>query len=115
VSAGGRAADIVHDPSSWFNPCAFAAANGRFGTAGRNSILGPGFNNFDISMTKTITYPNEGRRFEVRFEFFNVFNHPNFDNPDRSYDSPTFGRVRSANAYGGKPSRQIQLGLKYIF
>jgi len=115
VSAGGRAPDIVRDPSSWFNPCAFAAATGRFGTAGRNSIIGPGFNTFDFSLTKTIPLSNEGRKLDLRFEFFNAFNHPSFDNPDRIFDSATFGRVRSANAYGSKPPRQIQLGLKYIF
>src|SRR5262249_27071927 len=32
VSSGGRAADVVLDPSSWFNPCAFSPAPGRFGT-----------------------------------------------------------------------------------
>jgi hypothetical protein len=115
VSRGGRAADLVRDPASWFNPCAFAAAPGRFGDAGRNALLGPGLANLDLILLRDFPFDSDRRRLQFRFEFFNLFNHPNFDLPDRVFDSPTFGRVLSANAYGGKPPRQIQLGLKYIF
>lgn len=115
ASRGGRAADTVKDPASWFNPCAFAAAPGRFGNAGRNALIGPGLANLDFILLKDFPFDGERRRLQLRFEFFNLFNHPNFDLPDRVFDSPTFGRVLSANAYGSRPPRQIQLGLKYIF
>lgn len=53
VSRGGKAADVVHDPASWFNPCAFAApGTKRFGNAGRNSLIGPGLANIDFSIGK---------------------------------------------------------------
>jgi hypothetical protein len=115
VSQGGRAADIVGDPSSWFNPCAFAAAPGRFGSAGRNTLTGPDFRNVDISLSKDFLLRREARRLQLRIEFFNLPNHPNFDIPDHSFDSPIFGVVRSANAFGNRPPRQIQLALKYVF
>ncbi len=116
VSAGGRAADRVHSPAAWFNPCAFAApSTPRFGTAGRNSIIGPAFGNFDLLISKNMFLGKKQRRLELRAEFFNLSNHANFDIPDRIFDSPTFGAVLSSNAFGSKPSRQIQLGLKYIF
>ena len=57
----------------------------------------------------------ESRRLQIRGEFFNLTNHPNLDIPDHVLGSPTFGHVLSANAYGNKPPRQIQLGLKYSF
>lgn len=115
ASQGGRAADVVRDPSSWFNPCAFAAAPGRFGSAGRNSLTGPGLFHLDFAAFKEFPLGAETRRLQLRFEFFNLPNHPNFDLPDRIFDSPTFGRVRSSNAFGNKPPRQIQLGLKFLF
>jgi hypothetical protein len=114
ISQGGRAADLVGDPASWFNPCAFAAAPGRFGNAGRNALTGPGLANLDFILLRDFPLAGD-RRLQFRFEFFNLPNHPNFDLPDRVFDSPTFGRVLSANAYGSKPPRQIQFGLKYVF
>ncbi len=115
TSQGGRAAAIVRDPVSWFNPCAFAGAPGRFGTAGRNALLGPKLLNVDFSLLKDVLLRGDRRRLQLRFEFFNLFNHPNFDLPDASFDSATFGQILSANAFLNKPPRQIQLALKYIF
>lgn len=115
-SQGGFAADRVHDPASWFNPCAFASpAAPAFGSAGRNSVIGPPFGDVDFSLHKEIPLRSEAHHLELRFEFFNLFNHPNFDLPDNIFDSPAFGAVQSANAYGNKPPRQIQLGLKFVF
>jgi len=114
VSQGGRAPDAVRNASYWFNPCAFAAAPGQFGTAGRNSLIGPGLINVDISLMKDFIL-TERHRLQFRFEFFNLLNHPNFDLPDRVFDSPTFGEVRSANAFGNRPPRQIQFALRYLF
>ena len=115
VSQGGRAPDQVGVPDAWFNPCAFAAAPGRFGTAGRNGIIGPDLRNVDISFLKQIPLRSDRHSLQLRVEFFNIPNHPNFDLPDRLFDSPTFGQVRSANAWGNKPPRQTQLALKYVF
>ncbi len=115
VSAGGRAADKTRTPAAWFNPCAFAApVTNRFGTAGRNSVIGPPFAAFDLSLSKSITL-KETHRLEFKTEVFNLTNHSNFDIPDRFFDSPTFGAVLSSNAFGTKPPRQIQLALKYMF
>ena len=115
ISQGGRAADEVRTPSMWFNPCAFAAAPGRFGTAPRNSVLGPNFRNLDFSVLKDIPLPGETHRLQFRFEVFNVLNRPNFDLPVKDFDSLTFGRVLSSNAFTTRPPRQIQFALKYIF
>jgi Carboxypeptidase regulatory-like domain/TonB dependent receptor-like, beta-barrel len=114
ASQGGRAPDVIDAVSDWFNPCAFAAAPGRFGSAGRNSLIGPTFKNVDISLAKN-TSLREGRELQARFEVFNVFNHPNFDVPKRVFDSPRFGQLTSANAYGNRPPRQIQIALKLVF
>ncbi len=116
ISEGGLAANVVGQPGSWFNPCAFATpASGGFGTAGRNILTGPGYTNLDFALSRSIPLRTEGQRLQIRGEFFNLLNHPNFDIPNHSFGAPTLGEVLSANAYGDKPPRQIQLGLKYIF
>jgi hypothetical protein len=116
ISQGGEAADVVGQPGSWFNTCAFATpASGGFGTAGRNILTGPGFTNLDFALSRSIPLRTEGHRLQIRGEFFNLLNHPNFDLPNHSFGSATFGEVLSANAYGNRPPRQIQLGLKYVF
>jgi hypothetical protein len=116
ISQGGLAADVVDQPGSWFNTCAFVQPPaGQFGNAGRNIMTGPGLQNLDFSMYKNIILRKESHRLQLRAEVFNLFNHPNFDIPSHVFESPNFGQVLSENAYGNKPPRQIQLGIKYIF
>lgn len=113
-SEGGLAPDQVHVPGSWFNPCAFSAAPGTFGDEGRNALIGPGLVNLDFALMRDVSL-SEGRMLQARFEIFNLANHPNLDTPNANFDTPSFGQVLSSNAYGTKPPRQIQFGLKYIF
>jgi len=51
-----------------------------FGSLGRNSLIGPGYRNFDFSVFK-VTPITERVKIELRAEIFNIFNHPNFSNP----------------------------------
>jgi hypothetical protein len=116
ANPGCSAPAQIRTPNSWFNPCAFASPQDPlWGTAGRNTVIGPGLNNLDFSLLKDIPFRHEGRRLQLRFEFFNVFNIPHFDIPGRTFAESSLGEVQSANEYGNKPPRQIQLGLKYIF
>jgi hypothetical protein len=81
-----------------------------FGTVGMNSLLGPHYIDTDVSVRKLFkTFREEN--LELRFEFFNIFNHPNLANPVTSYSSSGFGQVQ---AQQGNP-RQIQLAAKYTF
>jgi hypothetical protein len=63
--------------------CLFSATTGNsmhFGNEGRNSLLGPNFRQFDFSIYKN-TKLAEHLNMELRFEAYNLFNHPNFANP----------------------------------
>ena len=112
----GLAPTQVQTPSNWFNRCAFASpASPAFGDLGRNTLIGPTFKDVDFSLSKEFPLSSEIRKFQFRADFFNIFNHPNFDIPNLNFDAPTFAQIQSANAFGGKPPRQIQLGLKFIF
>jgi TonB dependent receptor len=97
-------------PDLWFNPSAFAFPPfGSFGDAGRNILVGPGFQNVNASLVKN-TALTERVNLQLRVEAFNLFNHANFDLPDNFLGSPTFGRILSA-----QNPRHIQLGLKLLF
>jgi len=105
----------VRVPQSWFNPCVFATPAGPFGTEGRNILTGPGYTDIDFSLQKSVTLRGENQRLQFRGDFFNLFNHPNFDIPGHVFGSSNFGKLVSANGYGTKPPRQIQLSLRYGF
>lgn len=109
--------NIVGDPSlanrtpeRWFNTAAFAfSPPGTFGNAGRNILDGPGYQNVNASLVKN-TALSERLNLQLRAEFFNLFNHPNFNLPDNFLGSPTFGRITSA-----REPRHIQFGVKVLF
>ncbi len=105
----------VKVPQSWFNSCAFAIPAGAFGNEGRNVLTGPGFTNIDFSLSKSVALGSENHRLQLRGDFFNLFNHPNFDIPAHVFGGSNFGKVLSANAYADKPPRQIQLSVRYSF
>jgi len=92
--------------------CFASPAVGYFGNSGRDPINGPGVNNWDLGLQKTFPLPvKEQTRLEFRGEFFNAFNHAQFNLPDSNTgDGANFGRISSA-----RTPRLIQLGLKLIF
>ena len=118
ISQGGRAADAVHTTASWFNACAFSDPNllgeYRFGTAGRNSVIGPSLVDVDFSLVRIFKL-SERQTLQAEAQVFNIFNHPNFDVPVRIFDSSNFGALDSSNAYGNRPPRQVQVALRYRF
>jgi outer membrane receptor protein involved in Fe transport len=94
------------------DPTAFDCVNNAlftFGTLGRNSIRGPGINNWDLSLTKNTTIA-EHKSLEFRAEFFNALNHTQFLNPDNQGFSATFGQITT-----DRGPRIIQFGLKLYY
>lgn len=111
VNEGGDGVTTV--PNAWFDGSAFAQeATGTLGNLGRNSLRGPGINNFDMGLYKD-TKITESTMLELRIEFYNVFNHTQFDpgGIDNGFgDGSTFGEEFSAFA-----PREIQLAGKFYF
>ena len=118
--------DLLRDPNldsgtaeQWFDTGAFAlpgvATTGapvpfQFGNAGRNIVYEAGEAQVDLSLIKN-TSISETNRLEFRAEVFNIFNRVNFVGaPGRLFGSANFGRLSNTG-----PSRQMQLGLKYVF
>jgi hypothetical protein len=89
----------TNNTGCYFLPSAFAVNTtpGTFGTADRRFFHGPGFNNTDFGMLKR-TVIREQMAFDLRIEFFNIFNHAQFLNPGGNISSSTFGIVPNARA-----------------
>src|ERR1043166_1698640 len=107
--------EIIGSVERWFDTSVFAAVS-RFGNLGRNVVIGPGFNNVDVSVFKNIKL-DEKRHLQLRPEAFDVFNHANFGQPGRVVGSATFGRITNTRFPTGDSgsSRQLQFALKFMF
>jgi hypothetical protein len=126
---------------SWLNPAAFSIpAAGTFGNSSRNSLSGPGLQQFDLTLSKKFRL-GEGKNVEFRSELYNTFNHANFSNPGNlrlAAGLPTgpgasglqpnvpfspataggnFGVLTStvSNQIGIGTNRQLQLSLRFNF
>jgi hypothetical protein len=108
---GGNSGAPCQTGNYYFNPNNFALpALGSLGDAGRTICCGPGIDNFDFSVQK-ITALTESTSIEFRSEFFNIFNHTQFLNPDGTItDGADFGKVKRT-----RDPRQIQFALKFLF
>ena len=121
ADVGQQRPDRVGDPRAnipaglAFNPAAFArpqaADDGDFyGNAGRNILIGPGFQNVDLSLFKTFTLKSR-LRLQFRTEVFNILNHPNFQVPVFLLDNTNVGTYTST----ASNAREMQFALKLLF
>ena len=103
--------------AQWFNTAAFANPTpGTWGNSGRNSLEGPGTKTVDFSFFKN-TPLTESKVLQVRAEFFNLFNTPQFNNPGATAGTSSIGIISGA---GSEPTfqrieRQVQLAAKINF
>lgn len=96
----------------WFDRTAFPAValgSYRFGTSGRNILDGPGTINLNLSLSKRIRFA-ESRSLQLRFESFNLPNHPNFNLPENRVDILSGGVISRA-----KNNRILQMGARLEF
>jgi hypothetical protein len=108
--------EINHNPCNaqpYFNTSLFQIAPlGSPGDAKRRFFYGPGIENWDMALLKTISF-RESRSLELRLETFNTFNHAQFDGASSvngNITSSTFGQVVSAAS-----PRIAQLAAKFSF
>jgi len=106
------------DPAQWFNPGAFVnrldfvtnVGPFRYGNSQRNNLVGPSMVVVDGSLFKSFR-PTERTKLDLRAEFFNLPNRPNFGQPNATVGSPNYTRITTTRTDG----RQIQLGLRLTF
>src|SRR5207248_580373 len=101
--------------SSFAIPCTVTAATGsasdciagtrHFGNERRNSLIGPDFRQWDFAVYKT-TAITERLNMQLRAEFFNILNHPNFASPFL----PLFIADPGVNGFAASGSREVGVG-----
>jgi hypothetical protein len=98
--------------SNYLNAAAFALPSYTqpFGSAGRNIARGYPFYQLDFGLHKNFNLWSESSYLQFRAEAFNLLNQTNFSPASTTYNSTTFGSIRSTF-----PARQIQLALKLYF
>jgi hypothetical protein len=107
--------DLIGDPhgpksaAEFFNTAAFVTAVGHFGTERPGTVLGPGFQLWDVSLIKNFNF-GERVGLQLRLETFNTFNHGSPNSIDTSIGSGSFGQVN-----GWHDPRNVQLGAKIKF
>jgi hypothetical protein len=104
-------------PDRWFNTdCFNTPANFTYGNAGIGILEGPGTKQVDWSVLKN-TSIDEHRSLQLRVEFFNVFNTPQFNLPNATLGSGAYGRISAAGipVTFSRLSRQIQFALKFFW
>lgn len=100
---------LTKKQAQWFSTASFVDAVGHFGNSGNGNVLGPGLELWDLSAIKNVKFGDRAS-FQFRAEFFNAFNHTNFDAINVNTDSSSYGQVTSTH-----DPRQIQLGGKVYF
>ena len=123
LSSRGGCTGVAHC-MPWLNPALFAKpALGTYGNAGKGTWRGPNLWDVDTGLLKNF-YPipsHENFSFQFRGEFFNLFNHPQWSDPNVTFANGAFGSTRQTigtqvgNVGSTADSRIIQLALKMIF
>ena len=109
-------------PGTFYNTCAFTSdlVQGTYGNAGRNIVLGPGYQDWDMTFYKAFPV-HEQMHFEFRADFFNIWNHTNFLTGPTGSDGQfepvavELGTAQMGFPQAARDPRFIQLALKFLF
>ena len=117
LAVGASNNPVLGGPDRYYDPSAFLLPEaGFYGNLGRNTLIGPGLFNLDLSVNKQFRL-SEGVTLQFRTEMFNSLNHPNFSIPSARTVFSSSGPVGSAGRITSTQTsaRQLQLGMKLIF
>ena len=117
----GTSTTFIPVPTAFgFLPVRFESLNFAFtqpppnslGNLGRNSVRGPGFANYDVSLFRSFVIRDQ-TRLEIRGEAFNITNTPHFANPIGNVNSAAFGQSIGTLRYA--PERRLQVAARLLF
>jgi hypothetical protein len=116
--AGFPAGTRVGTAANWYDPCAFSRSiPGTYGDLGRNTIIGPGVQDFDMALEKNFNLTEGGVSLTFRAEAFNLLNHANFGLPNTTAIAANGNANPAAGSitYTVTSSRQLQFALRLNF
>ena len=117
ANSGPRQVDPNNIAVHWFNVNAFTqAANGTVGDLRRNTVVGPGYRNYDASLGKLFTI-HEGTTFQIRMEAYNSTNTTNFLAASESTSPSGFslGNSNFGDLTADRGGRVVQLAGRFVF
>ena len=97
----------IFDRSAFLLP---TTGRGFYGNSARSILIGPGQAIWNVGLHKNWKLANERAAFQFRWEMFNAFNRPNFNNPSTNIQAGDFGLVTTAGA-----GRSMLFGLRLDF
>ena len=128
--SNGRSGNFYFDPSAFERTSLVSLYNSQaavtnaalrtYGTLGRNAFRGPDRTNVNFTIGKVTDLYGERTKLEIRADFFNLFNHPLFSNPNTTITSGAFGQISSTGVLnsgnaGDQQPRIIQLSARFTF
>ena len=112
----GQNAYVYLDPAQFASTTCPATVNGGFwcnSSLSRNAVPGPMFTNFDFGVSKAFKI-TETTKLRFDANFFDLFNHPNFQNPQNNFSDTAFGQSQAT--YGDTGGHRVtQLALRFDF
>jgi hypothetical protein len=90
--------------------CFTLSVTGTFGDVGLNTLTAPGMVDLDTAIARVFKI-TERMRLQLRGEAFNTANHPIFEQPDATQNSPSFGKITKTLI----DNRELQVALKLVF
>jgi hypothetical protein len=129
-ASNGRTGNFYFDPSAFERASLVSLYNSQaavgnaalrtYGTLGRNAFRGPDRTNVNFTVGKVTDLYGERTKLEIRADFFNLFNHPLFSNPNTTITSGAFGQISSTGVLnsgnaGDQQPRVIQLSARFTF
>ena len=108
----GTSGSLYERLNGYINPAAFTASGAySFGDAPRTlSLRGPGYENWDISLFKSVPIRDRAN-VQFRAQAFNAFNTPQFGGPNTAFGSSNFGKITAQANF----PRYLQLGLHITY
>jgi hypothetical protein len=129
-ASNGRNGNFYFDPAAFERASLLALYNNNgavtnaalrtYGTLGRNAFRGPDRTNVNFTIGKITDLYGERTKLEIRADFFNLFNHAEFSNPNTTITSGSFGQISSTGVLnsgtaGDQQPRVIQLSARFTF
>jgi hypothetical protein len=114
---GGSACPVTAHCKNWMNAASFSANGaGTYGNIAKGSFVGPRYTDIDMAIVRSFPF-TETASLQFRAEYFNLFNHTNFGDPNVTLNG-SFGEITSTTPQNGAAAndpRIAQFSLKLVF